>query len=158
MTTSATFSLRQIGTVHREEHRVVLVIDDPYRQALVGLDGFSHAQVLWWFDRFDTTRHRSTTSLDPPFPAPTLGVFALKAPMRPNPIGLSTVRLTAVDPDAGTVTVPRMDAFDGTPILDIKAYVPSFDRVAEPLVPAWASSWPAFMPDEGIDLDRMPGE
>lgn len=152
------FSVKQIGTVQRQENEVVLAIDEPYRSALVGLDGFSHAQVLWWFDRFDTAQHRSTTTLDPPFPAPTLGVFALKAPMRPNPIGLSTVRLTEVDVDAGFVRVPRIDAFDGTPILDIKAYMPSFDRVAEPLVPEWASSWPVFMPDEGIALDRMPDD
>jgi tRNA-Thr(GGU) m(6)t(6)A37 methyltransferase TsaA len=152
------YTINRIGTVRRSDDEIQLAIDEPYRAALTGLDGFSHAQVLWWFDHFDSASHRSTTTMDPPFPAPTLGVFALKGPMRPNPIGLSTVRIRDVDTIAGTIRVSRIDAFDGSPILDIKPYLPSFDRVAESTVPEWASSWPAFMPDEGIDIERMPDE
>jgi tRNA-Thr(GGU) m(6)t(6)A37 methyltransferase TsaA len=152
------YSVTRIGTIRRGEKGIELAIDKPYRVALNGLDGFSHAQVLWWFDRFDSVEHRSTTTLDPPFPAPTLGVFALKSPMRPNPIGLSTVRVLDADTAAGIIRVPRIDAFDGTPVLDIKAYMPSFDRVAEPEIPEWAASWPDFMPDDGIDVDRLPDE
>jgi hypothetical protein len=68
-----------IGEVHREEERTLLRLHDRYRDALVGLDQFSHAGVLWWFDRFDDAESRGTTQVDPPFPAPTLGVFALRA-------------------------------------------------------------------------------
>lgn len=152
------YAINRIGTVRRRENEIQLAIDEPYRAALTGLDGFSHVQVLWWFDRFDSASHRSTMTMVPPFPAPTLGVFALKAPMRPNPIGLSTVRVRDVDAVAGIIHVSRIDAFDGSPIIDIKPYLPSFDRVAEPTVPQWASSWPPFMPDEGIDIERMPDE
>ncbi len=151
------FNIHAIGRVRRENGLVLLKIDEPYRPALDGLSDFSHAQVLWWFDRFDTSESRDTVRMDPPFPAPTLGVFALKSPMRPNPIGLSTVKINRVDVDGGLVEVARMDAFDVTPILDIKAYMPSFDRVRECRIPEWAAGWPEYMPDEGVDLDWIPG-
>jgi len=156
--TRDTFPISQIGVVKREDGRVLLSIATAYRTGLVGLDRFSHAQVLWWFDRCADEKSRRTVQVDPPFPAPTLGVFALKAPTRPNPIALSTVRILSVDPAAGTMEVPAIDAFDGTPILDIKPYVPSFDRVNAPRVPEWASGWPDSLPEDGIPLDQIPDE
>jgi tRNA-Thr(GGU) m(6)t(6)A37 methyltransferase TsaA len=155
---SAGFHMSAIGKVHREEGRTLLRLDERYRDALVGLDQFSHAGVLWWFDRFDDPASRATLQVDPPFPAPTLGVFALKAPTRPNPIGLSVVRVASVDVSAAIVEVYNMDAYDGTPLLDIKPYLPSFDRVERPRVPEWAAAWPSAMPENGIPLDRMPDE
>ncbi len=154
--TQETYEVRPIGFVRRRDGRTLLEIRAPHRPALLGLGDFSHAQVLWWFHRFDTKEHRGMTQMDPPFEAPTLGVFALKTPMRPNPIGLSAVKLAAVDPERGVIEVPRIDAYDGTPLLDLKGYVPAFDRVAAPRVPRWASRWPDAMPDEGVELDQVP--
>ncbi|MFW6261419.1 MAG: TrmO family methyltransferase domain-containing protein, partial [Spirochaetota bacterium] len=94
----------------------------------------------------------------PPFEAPPLGVFAVKSPMRPNPIALTIVKIIAVDRAAGTIEIARIDAFDDTPVLDIKGYMPAVDRVANARVPEWASAWPDSMPDEGLSLDRVPGE
>jgi tRNA (adenine37-N6)-methyltransferase len=152
------FRLRPIGVVRRFGDRIVLQIDAPYRPALRGLDGFSHVQVFWWFDRFDDDEHRATTIAHPPFDAPELGVFAVKSPMRPNPIALTVVKILSVDESAGTIGVPRIDAFDGTPVLDIKGYMPAVDRVADARVPDWAADWPDAMPDAGLALDRVPGE
>lgn len=155
---SKTYQLHPIGEVSRDTDGIYLQIDEPYRPALEGLNGFSHAQILWWFDQCDDEKFRRTTTFDPPFDAPVLGVFALKAPARPNPIGLSIVRIESVDIEAGIVMIPRIDAFHGTPLLDIKPYLPSFDRVDSPQVPDWAANWPDAMPEDGIPLDLIPDE
>jgi tRNA-Thr(GGU) m(6)t(6)A37 methyltransferase TsaA len=156
--TPSEYDLVAIGRVERLRDRIRLKIDERYRAALEGLDGFSHAIVLWWFDKFDTEESRSTVTMTPPFEAPELGVFALKAPMRPNPVGMSVVRLLDVDAESGTISVPRIDAFDETPILDIKPYMPAFDRVDGAEVPEWASSWRDSMPADGVALEPPPGE
>ena len=153
-----TYELHPIGAVERAETKTLLRIDEQYRDGLQGLEDFSHAQVLWWFDRYDDEEHRGQTTAHPPFDAPPLGVFAIKSPMRPNPIALTVVKILSVDREAGTIIVPRIDAFDGTPILDIKGYMPAVDRVTDARVPDWAAGWPDAMPDEGLALDRMPGE
>jgi tRNA-Thr(GGU) m(6)t(6)A37 methyltransferase TsaA len=155
---SESFAVVPIGWVRRSEKGVHLQIEQPYRNALVGLSEFSHAIVLWWFDRFDNPAHRNTTRVKPPFDAPELGVFSLKAPTRPNPIALTTVKIEAVDVEAGRLTVHRIDAYDGTPVLDVKGYMPAVDRVRSPSVPSWAAGWPEWMPDKGLDVDRMPEE
>jgi len=59
------------------------------------------------------------------------GIFATRAPSRPNPIGLSALKLLAVDIEAGRLQVADVDIFDGTPIIDIKPYVPEFDSYPE---------------------------
>ncbi|MDZ7739067.1 MAG: TrmO family methyltransferase [Bacteroidales bacterium] len=88
-----------------------------------------------------------------PFDAPILGVFASRAPMRPNPIGLTTAKIVRVDHDEGWVQVADVDAFDGTPILDMKGYLPHCDRVRNVRVPAWAAYWPDWVPEEGLGLE-----
>ncbi|MDD5082968.1 MAG: TrmO family methyltransferase, partial [Dehalococcoidales bacterium] len=66
---------------------------------------------------------------------PEVGIFAQRAKHRPNPIGVSAVKLISVR--GNVLTVRGLDAIDGTPVLDIKPYFPSFDRVEEPSVPEW---------------------
>jgi len=150
------YTMSPVGAVRRREGTTWIEIDAVYRDALKGLDGFSHAQIVWWFDRFDTPEHRGMLQIDPPFDAPPTGVFALKAPMRPNPIGISTVRIDRVERENGVVEISRIDAYDGTPVLDVKPYLPCYDRVSETTVPKWASSWPDSLPEEGIDVDVPP--
>jgi tRNA (Thr-GGU) A37 N-methylase len=55
------------------------------------------------------------------------GVFALRSPARPNPIAVAVARCLAIDPDAGVLTLDALDAFDGTPLLDLKPWLPSVD-------------------------------
>jgi tRNA-Thr(GGU) m(6)t(6)A37 methyltransferase TsaA len=85
------------------------------------LEGFSHIFVLYHFHRAGPMRLEVRPFLD----AATHGVFATRAPVRPNPIGLSVVRLTAVR--GNVLEVAGIDLLDGTPVLDIKPYVPEFD-------------------------------
>lgn len=71
-----------------------------------------------------------------------LGTFATRSPERPNPIGVSCSYVTYVDYQNGIIGLAYIDADDGTPVLDIKPYMPSLDRVEEPLMPSWCSNWP----------------
>ena len=67
--------------------------------------------------------------------------------MRPNPICISTVSVLGVDIDKGLIVIPWMDAEDDTPILDIKPYHPSMDRIRDVLMPGWCSHWPQWYED-----------
>ena len=93
-----------------------------YAEGLRDLDGFSHILLLYHFHRCTAARLSVTPFLD----TRPRGVFATRAPSRPNPIGLSTVKLVAVDQHL--LHVENVDMLDETPLLDIKPYVPSFDH------------------------------
>ena len=148
------YHVSPIGYLRREGGRVVIDVLPAFAPALKELETFSHVQVFWWFNRFDDESYRQTTQFeDMPFEAPVLGVFASRAPMRPNPIGLTTARVVRVDQEAGEVEVTDMDAFDGTPILDLKGYLPHCDRVRNVRVPDWASHWPEWLPENGLGLE-----
>ncbi len=92
-----------------------------YAEGLADLEGFSHIILLYHCHRAGTPSLIVTPFLDD---APH-GVFATRAPSRPNPIGLSIVRLTGVG--AGILYIKEVDILDGAPVLDIKPYVPAFD-------------------------------
>jgi tRNA-Thr(GGU) m(6)t(6)A37 methyltransferase TsaA len=150
-----TYQIFPVGTVRRKDGRTFLSILPDFAPALKELEGFSHVQVFWWFDKFADDVSRQTTQFDQmPFEAPVLGVFACRAPMRPNPIGLTTAKILHVDQDKGQVEIGDIDAFDGTPILDLKAYMPSCDRVRTVRVPDWAAGWPQWMPEQGLGLEE----
>jgi tRNA-Thr(GGU) m(6)t(6)A37 methyltransferase TsaA len=101
-------------------------IETAYAEGLRDLDGFSHVWVLSLLHR-----SRAADLLVVPFlDTSPHGVFATRSPRRPNPIGLSVVRLLAIV--GGVVRVEGLDLLDGTPVLDLKPYVPRFDsRAAE---------------------------
>ncbi|MCW5606398.1 MAG: tRNA (N6-threonylcarbamoyladenosine(37)-N6)-methyltransferase TrmO [Burkholderiales bacterium] len=112
-------------------------LDPPYAKGLVGLREFSHAVVVFHLDRippFDPAKQiarnpRGMEDLEP------VGVFAQRTKFRPNPVGVTAVELVAVD-DTG-ITVRGLDALDGTPVLDIKPYIPAFERKDDVRLPAW---------------------
>ena len=90
---------------------------------------------------------------EPPYsPGKVTGVFACRAEYRPNPIGMTVCKLVAVDEEQGRVQVADIDAYDGTPVIDLKAYFPVCDRVREARIPGWLVDWPEWMPDEGLGL------
>lgn len=92
-----------------------------YAEGLRDLDGFSHAVLLY---HFHLAKGPSLT-VKPFMDEQTHGVFATRAPARPNPIGLSVVRLLGVE--GNVLHVQDVDIVDGTPLLDVKPYVPAFD-------------------------------
>jgi len=104
-----------------------LVVDDPYRPGLEGLARASHAIVLTWLDRTP----RNLIVQKPRHASVATGVFALRSPARPNPIGLHVCRILGVDIEAGTVSLEAIDVLDGTPLLDIKPYFASTDAIPD---------------------------
>ena len=121
---------RQSGLV--EELRARVVFEPEYRDpaALRGLEGFTHIWLIWQFS--ENLREGWSPTVRPPRLGGNerMGVFATRSPFRPNPIGLSCVRLLGIerDPELGPVlAVAGADLMDSTPILDIKPYVPYAD-------------------------------
>ena len=117
---------RQSGVVQELTARIVF--EPPYRNpdALRGLSDFSHLWLVWHFSEVKQEGW-SPTVRPPRLGGNTrMGVFATRSPYRPNPIGLSSVRLVSVDldtPDGPVITVAGADLMDGTPIFDIKPYL-----------------------------------
>ena len=152
-----TFEINAIGSVNQEGGKATIQIDEAYKDALKGLEDFSHVYVLFWADRYADEEHRATRVVPLPYAEGIeSGVFANRSPVRPNPILISLCALQAVDEDAGTVQVNAIDAFDGTPVLDLKPYYPVTDRVQDASIPAYLQDWPDWFPEEGIGL--MPHE
>lgn len=101
-----------------------------YRAGLDGLQHYSHVIVLVWLDRSrrDVIAHQPR-HLDRP-----RGVFAMRSPLRPNPIGLSVAKIASIDVKAGIVCLDALDFKDGTPVIDLKPYRPGIDAVPDALI------------------------
>jgi excinuclease ABC subunit A len=155
-----TFEIFPVGAIRRDDGGASLHISEAYIPALKNLEHFSHVRVLWWFHRFQDDRFRRATHNTPPYEnAPVTGVFASRSPVRPNPIGLTTAQIVSVDHERGIVEIAGIDAFDKTPIVDLKPYIPSSDRVKRFTVPEWIAHWPVwhrgFEETEVVDADNL---
>jgi tRNA-Thr(GGU) m(6)t(6)A37 methyltransferase TsaA len=149
------FHIHPIGRVTRSDGGVFIQIDAACRPALHMLDHFSHVLVFWWADWHDNPQSRAVLQTRPPYvPDEVVGVFATRAEYRPNPIAMTVCRIIAVDEAAGAVQVANIDAYDDSPVLDLKAYYPVCDRVRDVQVPVWAQDWPEWLPDEGLGLEE----
>jgi tRNA-Thr(GGU) m(6)t(6)A37 methyltransferase TsaA len=130
-------SYRPIGTIHSPFNEVEdMPIQSTGASKILGfveilpelvdglkdLDGFSHIILLYHFHRVQESKLTVVPFLD----SQPHGVFATRAPTRPNPIGLSVVRLLSID--RNILHIENVDVIDGTPVLDIKPYVPEFDH------------------------------
>jgi tRNA-Thr(GGU) m(6)t(6)A37 methyltransferase TsaA len=139
MTMQSLFTLHPVGVVRQEEGGAArLEIFAPYRPALFGMQEFSHVHVLWWFHENDHAEGRTTLQVHPRRNPdnPLTGVFATHSPLRPNLIGLTLCRVLSVDMAGGIVALDRIDARDGSPVIDIKSYFP-YDTQGEVAVPSW---------------------
>jgi len=123
--------------------RIELMPGKNYEHALEDLDGWEYLWVLFWFDRNEGWRPKV---LPPRSRAGRKGVFATRSPHRPNPLGLSAVRLERID--GLTLYIGEIDMLDGTPVLDIKPYVAYTDAIV-----AARSGWLA---DEAAPRDPIP--
>ncbi len=115
---------RQSGLVPSLSGQIVL--EDEFRsgEALRGLEEFDYLWLIWGFNLNRPVRSSRLTVRPPRLGGNTrVGVFASRSPFRPNPLGLSSVRMTSVDPASGVISVLGADLADGTPIYDIKPYI-----------------------------------
>jgi tRNA-Thr(GGU) m(6)t(6)A37 methyltransferase TsaA len=110
--------------------------------------------VFWWAHKNDREeiRNQSKWSIIPPYgeDTPETGIFATRAEYRPNPIALTTTGILEVDVQNGIVKIAGIDAFDGTPVIDLKVYFPMCDRVRECHIAPWLKDWPEWLED-GIE-------
>jgi tRNA-Thr(GGU) m(6)t(6)A37 methyltransferase TsaA len=111
----------------KSEHNVLeLLPGHNYEQALHDLAGFSRVWLIWWFHRNSTWR---TQVIPPRGPEESRGVFSTRSPHRPNPLGLTPVQLIAIE--GRRLILGECDLVDGTPVFDIKPYVPAYDSFPE---------------------------
>jgi tRNA-Thr(GGU) m(6)t(6)A37 methyltransferase TsaA len=132
------FKSYPVGEVKRQRGSTTLQIYENYRDALKGLDGLSHVFVLYWFDKNDTREKRNILQVHPRGNKknPLTGVFACRSPVRPNLIAMSLCEVLSITNEI--ITVDQIDALAGSPILDIKPYIPSIDSASQSVrVPAW---------------------
>ena len=143
------YTVEPIGFIRAGEDGFAVELKDEYRPALTGLEGFGYVQVLWWFHGCDNAASRSKLLEHKPYVnGPELvGTFATRSPERPNPIAVSASYVTYIDREKGVLGRGWIDAEDGTPVLDIKPYTPSADRVESPAVPPWCAHWPGSVED-----------
>ncbi|ESZ33567.1 MULTISPECIES: tRNA (N6-threonylcarbamoyladenosine(37)-N6)-methyltransferase TrmO [unclassified Mesorhizobium] len=104
-----------------------VLIDPPYRDGLLALERASHIVLLSWLHHAP----RALIVQRPRHAAEPKGVFSLRSPARPNPVGLHIARLIAVDIDHGRIAIDAIDVLDGTPVIDIKPYFASTDAFPE---------------------------
>ncbi len=131
------FRVHPIGVVKKRDGEIRLEIKPEYHDALLGLEGFSHINVFYWFHENDDPGKRGILRVHPRGEKknPFSGVFATHSPMRPNLIAFSLCGIVGVE--GGVITIDKIDAFDGSPIIDIKCYIPPSVRKSDVRLPGW---------------------
>ncbi len=113
-----------------------IVLDERFTDGLDGIDAFSHVLVLYWMHRAaEAEPVRMRRHPQGRQDMPEVGIFAQRARHRPNPLGVTAV--TLLRREKNRLFVRGLDAINGTPVVDVKPYVPQFDTVESPTVPAW---------------------
>jgi len=138
--------VKWIGVVHNAVKEPVdegwrhvvseIVLDEALADGMDGIESFSHVLILYWMHLAAEAepvrmRRRPQGRQD----MPEVGIFAQRARHRPNPLGVTAV--TLLRRERNRLVVRGLDAIDGTPVVDVKPYVPQFDAVESPRVPAW---------------------
>lgn len=136
------YNVKAIGFVRKpENNEPYLEILPEFEPGLYRLETISHIFVLWWFHELDTPGQR-VASIDLPRVRNSLvspqemGNLATRSPSRPNPIALTLVKIIRIE--GAHIYVDELEAYDGTPVLDIKPYLPNGDRIDEGVfLPQW---------------------
>ena len=127
---------RKEGKDVRDRHRVVdIILREDLTESLDGIDGFSHIFVISWLHQI-SLKERNMKKVHPRgrVDTPLLGVFSTRTPFRPNPIGMTLVELLKIHDNI--LTVRGLDAYDNTPVLDIKPF-DYWDTAKDARVPDW---------------------
>lgn len=120
----------------RLEHaEAVIEIEPAWSDALEGLEDFSHVWVVWWLDRAGESSGALRIHPEGKPEMPLVGLFATRSPRRPNPIAITVVRL--LGRQGSRLRVQGLDAFEGSPVLDLKPYLRRGDLIPEATMPTW---------------------
>jgi tRNA (adenine37-N6)-methyltransferase len=140
-------SYRAIGVVRNhvresrpagwEDVRSDIILRDELEPALDAIEGFSHVIVVFHLDRIPDLARRLTLPVGNEDPPPERGVFATRSQLRPNPVGVAVVPV--LHRRKAVLRVRGLDALDGSPVIDIKPYLPRYDAVADARLPVWAT-------------------
>jgi tRNA-Thr(GGU) m(6)t(6)A37 methyltransferase TsaA len=141
-----TLTLRPIGRVVKgrqqrkgsdrwEEGEAEIEVDTPWAEALDGIEGFSHVWIVWWLDQFEDPPTCPRVHPEGRSEIPQVGIFATRSPRRPCPVAMTPVRLLAHE--GARLYVQGLDAYEGTPVLDIKPYLRRGDLIPEATMPDW---------------------
>ncbi len=137
--------LHFIGVVEKiDEQEARIRLFPEFCPGLKNIETYSHLIILYWFHLRDKAEERRIVQVTPRKhhpDVPEVGVFASRSPSRPNPIGLCIVELKKIE--NCTLFVKELDAFEGSPIIDIKPYLPKADSISEARVPPWTLHGPA---------------
>jgi tRNA-Thr(GGU) m(6)t(6)A37 methyltransferase TsaA len=131
------YTIYPVGLIRKKDDTAWIEIFAEYREAMLGLEGFSHIHVFFWFHENDTAELRRTLQVHPrKDPSnPLTGVFATHSPMRPNLIGLTRCRIRGVE--GNRIAIDTIDARDGSPVVDIKCFIPDAQPLADVRLPDW---------------------
>ena len=131
------FKILPIGFINKEKKKVWIEIDEKYTDALLGLGGFSHINVFYWFHQNDNPENRKMLQVHPRRDRknPLTGVFATHSPRRPNLIACSLCKILSIQEN--TIFIDDIDALAGSPVIDIKCYIPSTRSFSDLRLPDW---------------------
>jgi len=129
--------IQPVGRISNKGESTIIEIYPEYSKALLGLEAFSHIMVFCWFHKNDRPEKRKTLQVHPMKNKnkPRTGVFATRSPQRPNLIAIFMCVLKEIRENR--ISVEKIDAFDGTPVIDIKPYIPHNDSVPNARIPKW---------------------
>ncbi|MFQ6014802.1 MAG: tRNA (N6-threonylcarbamoyladenosine(37)-N6)-methyltransferase TrmO [Anaerolineae bacterium] len=129
--------IEPLAEVIWEEITSEIVVEEKWGLALEGLEDFSHIIVVWWISYLEDERGTVLqTHPEQKEELPLVGIFATRSPVRPNPIGITAVKL--LERQGNRLKVLGLDAYDGTPVLDIKPYLTKGDSIEDATVADWA--------------------
>ncbi len=131
------YTIYPVGMVHRQNGDCWIEIYAAYQDAMLGLEGFSHIEVLYWLHENDTPDKRAILQVHPRRNQanPLTGVFATHSPVRPNVIGLCRCRILSIDKNL--IRVDTIDARDLSPVIDIKCFIPDKEPLSPVRLPDW---------------------
>ena len=136
--------MQPIGIIEHSGKGSVVRVFPAYLKGLKGIEEFSHLWVFYWFHENDDPTGRAFLRVHPRKDPrnPLTGVFGTRSPLRPNLIAMSLCKIKEVKPETGEVVVDSLDARHGSPLIDVKPYLPYSDRAEDLRLPEWAKTPP----------------
>ena len=131
------FQIYPIGFITKDDDLTAIDISSAFTDALLGLDSFSHIHVIYWFHKNDSPEKRKILQVHPRKNQqnPLTGVFATHSPVRPNLLAMTTCKIISIE--SNRIIIDEIDAYDGSPVIDIKCYIPSKKSLKDIHLPEW---------------------